>query len=99
MKEPVMTDQDKAALSVARQVEEVLRQVGIEMAARKGNIDIHRVVQHFAGRDGNLGSPSYVAGMATACAVVLAGPGFEEACAEMRVAIADMAEDEPGEAQ
>jgi len=94
-----MSDQDNAALSVARQVEDVLRQVGIEMAARRGNVDIHRVVQHFAGRDGNLGSPGYVAGMATACAVMLAGPGFEEACAEMRVAIANMAEDESGEAQ
>jgi hypothetical protein len=99
MKEPVMTDQDNAAQSVARQVEEVLRQVGIEMAARKGTVDISSVVQHFAGRDGNLGSPGYVAGMATACAVVLAGPGFEEACAKIRVAIADMAEGEPGEAQ
>ena len=94
-----MSDQDNAAQSVARQVEDVLRQVGIEMAARKGNVDIHRVVQHFAGRDGNLGSPGYVAGMATACAVMLAGPGFEEACAEMRVAIANMTEDESGEAQ
>jgi len=94
-----MSDQDNAAQSVARQVEDVLRQVGIEMAARRGNVDIHRVVQHFAGRDGNLGSPGYVAGMATACAVMLAGPGFEEACAEMRVAIANMTEDESGEAQ
>ena len=94
-----MSDQDNAAQSVARQVEDVLRQVGIEMAARRGNVDIHRVVQHFAGRDGDLGSPGYVAGMATACAVMLAGPGFEEACAEMRVAIANMTEDESGEAQ
>ena len=94
-----MSDQDNAAQSVARQVEDVLRQVGIEMAARRGNVDIRRVVQHFAGRDGNLGSPGYVAGIATACAVMLAGPGFEEACAEMRVAIANMTEDESGEAQ
>ena len=94
-----MSDQDNAAQSVARQVEDVLRQVGIEMAARRGNVDIHRVVQHFAGRDGNLGSPGYVAGMATACAVMLAGPGFEEACAKIRVAIKNMSEDDPGEAQ